>query len=157
MHTGSYVNGTWYHPASTEITRNINPADTADVIAEFPLATAADVDRAIGAATAAWTAWRKTPGPERGRVLSRAAEISRRRVRQATIRKGRRWRQSTTAPKIPRGRFIGTQIGGPAISCDLEHAMECPQTLPPGQTAPDFAALNPGCLLRVLVLAASPD
>jgi len=80
MHTGSYVNGTWYHPASTDITRNINPADTSDVIAEFPLATAADVRRAIGVAKAAWSGWRKTPGPERGRVLWRAAEIARRRA-----------------------------------------------------------------------------
>lgn len=80
MHTGSYVNGTWYHPASPEVLRNVNPADTSDVIAEFPLATAADVARAIEAATAAWTGWRKTPAPERGRVLWRAADIARRRV-----------------------------------------------------------------------------
>jgi acyl-CoA reductase-like NAD-dependent aldehyde dehydrogenase len=80
MHTGSYVNGTWYHPASTEVTRNTNPADTADVIAEFPLATAVDVRKAIDAAGAAWRGWKKTPGPERGRVLWRAAEISRRRA-----------------------------------------------------------------------------
>ena len=80
MHTGSYVNGTWYHPASSEILRNVNPADTSDVIAEFPLATAADVARAIEAATAAWTGWGKTPAPERGRVLWRAADIARRRV-----------------------------------------------------------------------------
>ncbi|MEP7117265.1 MAG: aldehyde dehydrogenase family protein [Acidobacteriota bacterium] len=80
MHTGSYVNGTWYHPDSGEIARNINPADTADVISEFPLATAADVHKAIEAATAAWRSWKKTPGPERGRVLWRAAEISRRRA-----------------------------------------------------------------------------
>ena len=80
MHTGSYINGTWFHPASTEVARNINPADTSDVIAEFPLATAADVGRAIEAATAAWPAWKKTPGPERGRVLWRAAEIARRRA-----------------------------------------------------------------------------
>ena len=78
MHTGSYVNGLWYHP-SGEITRNINPADTTDVISEFPLATAADVRKAIDAATAAWRGWKKTPGPERGRVLWRAAEIARRR------------------------------------------------------------------------------
>ena len=29
---------------------------------------------------AAWPAWKKTPGPERGRVLWRAADIARRRV-----------------------------------------------------------------------------
>ncbi len=79
MHTGSYVNGTWYHP-SGQVIRNVNPADTADVISEFPQATAADVGRAIEAATAAWKSWKKTPGPERGRVLWRAAEISRRRA-----------------------------------------------------------------------------
>ena len=78
MHTGSYVNGTWYHP-SGEVIRNINPADTSDVISEFPLATAVDVRKAIDAATAAWRGWKKTPGPERGRVLGRAAEIARRR------------------------------------------------------------------------------
>ena len=80
MRTGSYVNGKWYHPASNQISRNINPADTSDVIAEFPLATAADVRSAIDAAVAAQPAWKKTPGPERGRVLWRAADISRRRV-----------------------------------------------------------------------------
>ena len=80
MHTGSYVNGKWYHPASSEVGRNINPADTRDVIAEFPLATAADVRLAIDAATTAFSSWKKTPGPERGRVLWRAADISRRRL-----------------------------------------------------------------------------
>src|SRR5262245_47102797 len=80
MHTGSYVNGKWYHPASSRVTRNINPADTSDVIAEFPLATAADVRSAVDAAMAAFPAWKKTPGPERGRVIWRAADIARRRV-----------------------------------------------------------------------------
>jgi aldehyde dehydrogenase (NAD+) len=80
MNTGSYVNGKWYQPASKKISKNINPADTSDVIAEFPLATAADVRTAIDAAVKAWPAWKKTPGPERGRVLWRAADISRRRI-----------------------------------------------------------------------------
>ena len=47
MNTGSYVNGKWYHPSSKQISRNINPADTADVIAEFPLAGADDVRLAV--------------------------------------------------------------------------------------------------------------
>jgi aldehyde dehydrogenase (NAD+) len=50
------------------------------VIAEFPYASAADVRRAVDAAQAAFIAWRKTPGPERGRVIWRAAEIARRRA-----------------------------------------------------------------------------
>jgi alpha-ketoglutaric semialdehyde dehydrogenase len=80
MNTRSYVNGRWYHPQSTSISKNINPADTSDVIAEYPLATAADVRLAIDAAVAAWPSWKKTPGPERGRVLWRAADIARRRI-----------------------------------------------------------------------------
>ena len=80
MHTGSYINGKWFHPSSNQISRNVNPADTSDVIAEFPLATAADVRAAVDAAMAAQPAWKKTPGPERGRVLWRAADIARRRV-----------------------------------------------------------------------------
>jgi acyl-CoA reductase-like NAD-dependent aldehyde dehydrogenase len=80
MQTGSYVNGTWYQPASKKLSRNINPADTSDVIAEYPLAQAADVRLAIDAATAAFPSWKKTPGPERGRVLWRAADIARRRI-----------------------------------------------------------------------------
>src|SRR5688500_1753604 len=80
MNTGSYINGQWYRPSSSKISRNINPADTNDVIAEYPLATAADVRVAIDAATKAFPAWKKTPGPERGRVLWRAANLARERV-----------------------------------------------------------------------------
>jgi acyl-CoA reductase-like NAD-dependent aldehyde dehydrogenase len=80
MQTGSYVNGKWYRPSSSAISKNINPADTADLIAEYPLASAADVRFAIDAAVAAFPSWKKTPGPERGRVLWRAADIARRRV-----------------------------------------------------------------------------
>ena len=80
MQTGSYINGKWFNPSSSQISRNINPADTSDVIAEFPLATAVDVRSAVDAAMAAFPLWKKTPGPERGRVLWRAADIARRRV-----------------------------------------------------------------------------
>src|SRR5918995_5801280 len=80
MHTGSYVNGKWHQPASSRISKNTPPADTSDVIAEYPLATAADVRLAIDAAMKAFASWKKTPGPERGRVLWRAANIARNRV-----------------------------------------------------------------------------
>jgi aldehyde dehydrogenase (NAD+) len=79
MQTGSYVNGKWFHPKSNRLVRNISPADF-EVIAEFPAATAEDVQSAIEAAQTAFHDWKKTPGPERGRVLWRAAEIARRRA-----------------------------------------------------------------------------
>ncbi len=80
MNTGSYVNGQWHHPKSDRLVRNINPADTSDVIAEFPMAAAEDALRAIEAAQAAFPSWKKTPAPERGRVIWRAADIARRRA-----------------------------------------------------------------------------
>jgi aldehyde dehydrogenase (NAD+) len=80
MHTGSYVNGQWYHPKSERLVRNLNPADPDDVLAEFPSGTAEDVRRAIDAAQAAFPEWKRTPGPERGRVIWRAADIARRRA-----------------------------------------------------------------------------
>jgi len=80
MHTGSYVDGKWFHPKSNRLVRNLNPADPYEVIAEFPAATADDVNHAIDAAQAAFKSWKKTPGPERGRVLWRAADIARQRA-----------------------------------------------------------------------------
>lgn len=80
MRTGSYIGGQWHHPKSERLVRNVNPADTKDVLAEFPAATAEDVGRAIGAAEAAFRDWKKTPGPERGRVIWRAADIARQRA-----------------------------------------------------------------------------
>ena len=93
MNTGSYVNGQWFHPKSTRLVRNLNPADLDDVIGEFPAATAEDVHRAIAHAQAASRGWRKTPGPERGRVLWRAADIARQRAdeiaRTLTLEEGK--------------------------------------------------------------------
>jgi alpha-ketoglutaric semialdehyde dehydrogenase len=80
MHTGSYINGQWFHPQSDRLVRNLNPANTSDVISEFPMATAADTQQAIEAAQTAFLAWKRSPGPERGRVIWRAADIARRRV-----------------------------------------------------------------------------
>ena len=80
MQTGSYIEGKWFHPKSTRLVRNTNPADPDDVLAEFPAASAADVERAIDAAEAAFGNWKRTPGPERGRVLWRAADIARQRA-----------------------------------------------------------------------------
>jgi alpha-ketoglutaric semialdehyde dehydrogenase len=80
METGSYIDGKWIHPVSDRLVRNLNPADPDDVIAEFPAATAKDVERAIDAAQSAFRSWKTTPGPERGRVLWRAADLARQRA-----------------------------------------------------------------------------
>ncbi len=80
MQTGSYVDGKWFQPESDRMVKNVNPADPKDVISEFPGATAKDTERAIEAARKAFEGWKRTPGPERGRILWRAADIARRRA-----------------------------------------------------------------------------
>ena len=66
MHTGSYIDGKWFHPKSQRLVRNINPADTDDVIAEFPAATAEDVQRAIDAAQGIIQSLEENTGPGAG-------------------------------------------------------------------------------------------
>lgn len=74
-----YIGGKWVegsHPGAVE---SVNPADTRDVVARFKNASKADALKAIEAAQKAAPGWAKTPAPQRGRVLAKAAEIARRR------------------------------------------------------------------------------
>jgi alpha-ketoglutaric semialdehyde dehydrogenase len=53
---------------------SLNPS-TGEVIESFPRSTAADVDRAVATARAAWEDWRLVPAPERGNILFRFAQL----------------------------------------------------------------------------------
>ena len=55
---------------------SIGPA-TGEKLGEFPRSGAADVDRAVAAAKAAFADWRLVPAPERGAILFRFAELLR--------------------------------------------------------------------------------
>jgi acyl-CoA reductase-like NAD-dependent aldehyde dehydrogenase len=127
MRTGSYIAGQWYHPTSERITRNVNPADPSDVLAEFPSATAADAVRAVEAAGRAFRSWRETPAPERGRVLWRAADIARQRAeeiaRTMTREEGKILREARG--EVARGIAVleyyagaGFRIGGRTIPAE---------------------------------------
>jgi aldehyde dehydrogenase (NAD+) len=65
-----YVGGEWVEPASTETIAVENPA-TEEVLGHVPAGTAADVDRAVAAARAAFDGWAATSPAERGAVLDR--------------------------------------------------------------------------------------
>jgi succinate-semialdehyde dehydrogenase/glutarate-semialdehyde dehydrogenase len=56
-----------------------NPA-TGQALSELPHATAADLDRALGAAARAFEGWRRTPPLERSHILRRGAELIRERL-----------------------------------------------------------------------------
>lgn len=73
------IDGEWISGGGRATVPVINPA-TEEVLGHQPLATAADLDRALQAAQRAWPVWRAKPPGERGRILHRAAELLRERV-----------------------------------------------------------------------------
>jgi aldehyde dehydrogenase (NAD+) len=71
----NFINGK-YKPANSGKTyKNINPANTDDVVGIFPLSDESDVNEAVAAAKKAYEKWRKVPAPKRGEIIRRATEI----------------------------------------------------------------------------------
>ena len=66
------INGEWLGGADTE---RMNPARPGELAALSPSGTAADVDAAITAATAAQPAWATLPAPARGAILMAAGNL----------------------------------------------------------------------------------
>ena len=56
----NYINGSWVDSETSDYLQVQNPA-TEEVLGEVPMSTAADVDRAVAAAKAAFDGWRRTP------------------------------------------------------------------------------------------------
>lgn len=69
------IGGEWVESSSGRSFRDVNPADTRDVIGVFPKATTEDVRRAIDIAYDSQPKWERTPGPGRAKVLYKAADI----------------------------------------------------------------------------------
>jgi aldehyde dehydrogenase (NAD+) len=68
-----YIDGQWVAPAGNEVIEVENPA-TEEIIGTVPSGTAADVDRAVAAARAAFDGWAETPVEERVKYLTRLQE-----------------------------------------------------------------------------------
>ena len=64
----NFIGGTWRDSAG-ERTRDVNPADVGDVVADAPASTAAEAAEACDAAARAFEGWRQTPAPVRGQIL----------------------------------------------------------------------------------------
>jgi aldehyde dehydrogenase (NAD+) len=71
----NFINGEWVAAKSGEVLENRNPANTDEIIGEFPLSGPEDVDAAVFAARNAYKSWRLTPAPKRAEILFRVAEL----------------------------------------------------------------------------------
>jgi alpha-ketoglutaric semialdehyde dehydrogenase len=71
----NFINGEWVAPSSGKTHLNHNPANTAEIIGEFPLSSDADINSAVAAAREAYKSWRLVPAPKRAEILFRVAEL----------------------------------------------------------------------------------
>jgi aldehyde dehydrogenase (NAD+) len=69
------IGGEWVPARTGKTFLNVNPADSDDVVGEFPSSGAEDVDAAVNAAAKAWKTWRLVPAPKRAEILYRTGEI----------------------------------------------------------------------------------
>ena len=68
----NYINGEWVDGPTFE---NRNPANTDEIVGLFVKGTGDDVHRAADAAQAAFACWANMPGPARGALLFKVADI----------------------------------------------------------------------------------
>src|SRR5688572_25415338 len=85
----NFINGSWISATGGKTFRTKNPADTRDVIGEFPSSPVDDVRSAIDAAHEALKEWRSLSAWARGEYLRKAADLLESRlseVAQAMVR-----------------------------------------------------------------------
>ncbi|WP_168453747.1 NAD-dependent succinate-semialdehyde dehydrogenase [Sphingopyxis microcysteis] len=74
-----FINGAWRSGEGRDARPVYNPA-TADIIADLPIATAADLDEALAAAARGWPVWRAKTPDERAALMRKAAGLIRERA-----------------------------------------------------------------------------
>ncbi|MET9087598.1 NAD-dependent succinate-semialdehyde dehydrogenase [Streptomyces sp. NPDC004237] len=93
-----YIAGEWCPGGSGRTAPVVNPA-TEETIGEVPLATPADLDRALEAAAEGFRVWRATPVARRSAILDRAADLIAERAaeigRVMTLEQGKTLAEST--------------------------------------------------------------
>jgi len=103
-----YIGGEWLGAQGRAALEVLNPA-TGEVLGELPVATAADLDRALAAADAGFKAWRHAPAEERAAVLKGAAKLIRERsetiARNATLEEGKTLAETRLETHIAAGLF----------------------------------------------------
>src|SRR5262245_50996889 len=76
----NFIGGEWVAPTTGTYAPNRSPANTDDIVGEYPSSGQKDAQSAVTAAKAAFPEWAGMPGPARGRILWKAVEIFRARL-----------------------------------------------------------------------------
>src|SRR5437773_9587117 len=71
----NFIGGEWAAAMSGQSHRNVNPADTREVVAQYPLSGKEDAVAAVEAAKKAYPGWAAMTPVARGRILSKASQI----------------------------------------------------------------------------------
>lgn len=71
----NFINGEWTESASEKTVRNINPANTSDIIGTIKLSTRDEARKAVESAYNAFRDWKNTPAPTRGRIIAKFARL----------------------------------------------------------------------------------
>src|SRR5947207_3842638 len=71
----NYIGGEWVESTSHERVRDVNPARSSESLGDATVSSPEDVVRAIDAAVAAYPDWRRTPAPQRGDFVRKAADL----------------------------------------------------------------------------------
>jgi 2,5-dioxopentanoate dehydrogenase len=126
----NFINGEWKPASSGRTFQNFNPADTRELVAEYPLSEAEDAAQGIAAAKNAFASWSSLTSVARGRFLSKASQILESRKAQLaealTREEGKTLAESTGEVQraIDIFRFFGGlsyTLGGQTLPHDLPH------------------------------------
>src|SRR6185369_2017195 len=71
----NFIGGEWIAARAGQAYQNLNPADTRETVASYPLSGKEDAQAAIVAAQKAYPAWNAMTPVARGRILSKASQI----------------------------------------------------------------------------------
>jgi aldehyde dehydrogenase (NAD+) len=71
----NFIAGKWTDSTSSKTAKNINPANTDEVLGTVKQATRDEARAAVEAAMDAFRGWRATPAPARGKIVGKAARL----------------------------------------------------------------------------------
>ncbi len=124
----NFIGGEWLTAKSGQTFQNHNPADTREIVSQYPQGGREDALAAIAAATAAFPGWAAQTSVARGRVLSKTSQLIESRKSELaellTREEGKTLAEATGEVQRTADIFrffggLGYQLGGQTIPHDL--------------------------------------